>query len=363
MIHKRSIAAFTLVVLALLQLSTQKTFPRLPLEVIQVMGSKAMRYHHFLWHNLRELWPTIDNATQKAIADLGWEPPRPSLKYAEDGTSTANEENFSGEDFLYMHKQMVKETNRILAEVNGPYQKVVGFPQFPAPNDPDYPVPCNYTIPGEGNVGFTQLIVGTKTDDFYYNTIVPTEKAVKDPENLRKMNLGQLGSRLEYSVHQWMHLRFSKKTPYDIRVPAWNPVPEIDEKWEDLSYQWLADTFSSQVNPIFWRIHGWVEDRLEDWRVANGLDEIPWEHTWEGGPASTISDLFAVGLKSDLAKQDPSPPVNEDGDNRLLQEEEDHMGMHNVKTMEQVIQLLMTATGCKESSIYKKVNVTPFTSM
>lgn len=334
-----------------------------------------MRYHHFLWHNLRELWPTIDNTTQEAITKLGWAPPRPSLIYAKDGSTSANEENSSGEDFLYMHKQMVKETNKILAQVNGTYQKVVGFSSFPKPDDPDYPVPCNYVIPGEENVGFTELVKSTKTDDFYHNQVVPTEQSLRDPENLRKMSLGLYGARLEYSIHQWMHLRLSKKTPYGVRVPAWNPVPEIDEKWEDLSYQWLADTFSSHVNPIFWRIHGWVEDRIEDWRLANGLEEIQWNNTWEGGPSANVADLFKIGLNSELAKKDPpakNSTSNDDGEagmgdmgdgdgGRLLQEGEmDGMDMSSVETMEQVMKLLMTATNCQEASLYKPVRLTPF---
>ncbi len=45
----------------------------------------------------------------------------------------------------------------------------------------------------------------------------------------------------------------------------------------------MGDTYSSHLNPIFWKLHGWVGDRIEDWCVAHGLDEIPRTGTWVGG--------------------------------------------------------------------------------
>jgi len=191
------------------------------------------------------------------------------------------------------------------------------------------------------------------------NTIVPAEEAIRNPDNLRKMNLGQLGSRIEYSLHQWFHLRFSKKTPYGLRLPLYNPVPDIDTKWDDLSYQWLGDFYSSHVNPVFWRIHGWVEDRLNDWKVANNITEIHWNHTWVGGPAATVSDMFAAAAKSNQAQNDSPADIAADGPDgqRLLKDGDMGMEMSTIDTMEKVVKLLMTATGCKESSIYKPVRL------
>ena len=87
------------------------------------------------------------------------------------------------------------------------------------------------------------------------------------------------------------------------------PIPEgrapldFDQKWLDPQYDHLGETFSSHVNPVFWRLHGWVDDRIEDWFAAQeaerpgtvkrtALDGVQWfetdgkwvitEEPWEG---------------------------------------------------------------------------------
>ena len=31
------------------------------------------------------------------------------------------------------------------------------------------------------------------------------------------------------------------------------------------SYDYLADTYASHVNHIFWKLHGWIDERIRDW--------------------------------------------------------------------------------------------------
>jgi len=69
---------FALVLCVLFQVSLQVS-DNLPMKVVEFMGSRPMRYHHFLWHNLRENWNRIKPETQHAISKLGWAPPRPSF--------------------------------------------------------------------------------------------------------------------------------------------------------------------------------------------------------------------------------------------------------------------------------------------
>ena len=58
---------------------------------------------------------------------------------------------------------------------------------------------------------------------------------------------------------------------------------DIDTQWDDPSYDWLGDTYSSHVNPIFWHIHGWVDDTIQAWAAANAISgQIPWKGTWVG---------------------------------------------------------------------------------
>ena len=46
-------------------------------------------------------------------------------------------------------------------------------------------------------------------------------------------------------------------------------IPDFDDKWDDPKYDYLGEFYSSHVNPLFWRLHGWVDDRIEDWFNAH----------------------------------------------------------------------------------------------
>jgi hypothetical protein len=97
------------------------------------------------------------------------------------------------------------------------------------------------------------------------------------------MGLGELGARVEYTLHNMMHMRWCRQ------VPAIRPDPDpasptdIDGAWDVVEYDWLGDTYASHVNSTFWKIHGWVDDRITQWASANGVTgEIPWQGTWLG---------------------------------------------------------------------------------
>ena len=44
---------------------------------------------------------------------------------------------------------------------------------------------------------------------------------------------------------------------------------DISPKWDDPRYDSLFEFYSSHVHPFFWRLHGWVDDRIEDWFEAH----------------------------------------------------------------------------------------------
>lgn len=269
--------------------------------VIETMAAREMRYHHFLWHNLRDNWLNLDASTQHAIAKCGWAPPRPSAFYRDNGDQIVMEENDSGEDFLYMHRQMVILVNKLVAGT--PYGKVTGWSWCPAPGDTKWPVPEPYELPGDP--GFTATITRAKTDDFFFNVMQPMEEDLNDEDNMRAWSLGKFGAKIEFTVHNWLHMRFSELHPeIGARPPTASPSPNIDSKYDDPDYRWLGDTYGSHVNPVFWRIHGWVDNKIEQWRKANGLDNITWKGTWEGGPMETIEDLFVAGSVNDSDTDD-----------------------------------------------------------
>ncbi len=98
----------------------------------------------------------------------------------------------------------------------------------------------------------------------------------KDPTYLASLTLGELGALIEFSVHNDMHIRWSE-APRDLEtnalLPLGRPDDDISPRWDDPRYDWLGEFYSSHVNPFFWRLHGWIDDRIEDWYAAH-----QWKH-------------------------------------------------------------------------------------
>ena len=68
-----------------------------------------------------------------------------------------------------------------------------------------------------------------------------------------------------------MHMRWAKE-PEGARPTADPTNPSsIDIQWDDPSYEYLGDTYSSHVNPIFWKLHCWIDERIEDWKNAHEI--------------------------------------------------------------------------------------------
>ena len=263
--------------------SKNKTFPS---EIVKILARREMRIHHYLFHGLRNQWNSLDEIAKNSIRKMGWEPPRPSL--------TANNrvifDNNSGEDFLFMHRQMIKEVNSLLSKGNYSYgKKIVSWKEIPAPKDPYYPVPPTYSI-SDGN----EILNNIKSDAYYYNILKPLSDRYKNTSILRNLTLGQLGARLEFEVHNQMHIRWSKAMlAYREDILPFYQVQEIDKKWDDPSYDWLLDTYSSHVTEVFWRLHGWIDDRIDDWQKANRLDCIIWKGMWTGVRSHNHSHLHS----------------------------------------------------------------------
>ncbi len=179
-----------------------------------------------------------------------------------------------------MHRRMIAAVDEVLAEVGqADYPRVSGWDPIPRPDDTDYPVPPAWPT---GDPDFDDFLRRVKSPETFRDRFLGWERQFSDPDVLRQWSLGELGARLEFSVHNQMHMRWSAE-PDAIRPDVDPTSPgDIDTRWDDPSYDWLGDTYSSHVNPIFWKLHGWVDDRIEDWRLAHGLDEIEWTGTWVG---------------------------------------------------------------------------------
>lgn len=308
------------------------------------MAKRETRYHHYLWHNIREGWNRFSNTSQEALRTLGWAPPRPGRSYDKDGVSSAIPDNGSGEDFLYMHRQMIAKAKDILKKNKESYQ-LTSWSSIPAPNNLNYPVPPAYNI--TGNPSLTSYANHRKTDIYYYDTMQSMAKFLKDPVNLRNMTLGQLGARIEVGVHSWMHMRWSGASSYGYRPTNKSAIPaKFDKKWDDPRYNWMGDTYASHLNPYFWKLHGWVDDRIEDWRKANNLTSIIWNGTWTGGPMSSFSSI--------LKKQNTKANLRVPSDSHEAAHAEHDGEIGDV--MEQALQILLQEQS-KEVSFADEVNI------
>jgi hypothetical protein len=276
--------------------------PQLPNQVIVEMAKRQHRIHHYLWHEVRNNWLDYDDAVKNEIKNMGWEPPRPALTRSDDATGgqRAILDNFSGEDFLFMHREMIKLVNGILHTASDPqYPKVEGWKIIPRPDDQDYPVPPSWDNPD---------IAETKTAEFFDATISRLESRFRDPLLLSQITLGELGSRLEFSIHNIMHLRWSSQSIPERPFTDPTSPDSINSKFDLPSYDYLADTYSSHVNSIFWKLHGWIDDRIEDWKNAhNILGEIEWTGTWMG---HMHGNMDAHLLLKDLSKSKDEALVN-----------------------------------------------------
>jgi hypothetical protein len=240
-------------------------------------AERAMRMHHMLFHLSRNGWNQFTPEIRAVYRRLGWKPPRPSL----DASGQPILHNNSGEDFLYMHHQMIREVNRQLKTIGDPsYPRVEGWTQFPAPNDADYPVRVYQT----GDPGLDGFLQQVKSKQFYNQQVLPQAQQVEDPTFLKTVTLGELGARIEFTVHNWAHMRWSAAPTPGIRPePAATRPRAVAKKWDAPAYDWLGDFYSSHVNSIFWKLHGWVDERIAAWKQANGITgAYKWKGKWSG---------------------------------------------------------------------------------
>jgi len=254
----------------------------LPNEVRMHLASRAHRLHHAVWHGARNGWNELDKTQREAITALGWSPKRESTRGGVPQTT-----NGSGEDFLFMHRQMIAMVAEITAEAGA--SPITGWRQIPAPGpvmvEPNYAAHQSKAFPGNSD-GFavpnawldpddevTNRRLGSlKSDEFYWSRMRSWEREFRNPEFLRTLKLGELGSMLEYTVHNDMHMRWAsvaRDPATGEELPAGRDSADISTKWDDPDYDFLGEFYSSHVNPVFWRLHGWIDDRIDDWFEAH----------------------------------------------------------------------------------------------
>lgn len=271
-----------------------------------MMAKREHRMHHWLWHEVRNSWYSYSDDIKKELERLGWKPPRPSM----DEQGQPDLKNDSGEDFLYMHRQMIADVNAILADVgDSNYPRVEGWTVSPPPGDPDFPVPPPWFDPLGQGLPFDRL-QRVKSDIAYQKRFLYWQKTFRDPAFLRSVSLGELGVLIELTIHNAMHMRWASTPTANRPDPDPAQSGTISTKWDDSRYDFLGDTYSSHVHPIFWKLHGWVDDRVEDWKVANLVfGNNFWKGTWVGKmPGHEDDTAAAPGVHAQLENSEHAHP-------------------------------------------------------
>jgi hypothetical protein len=252
---------------------------QLPENVIAHFAHRLHRLHHTVWHSIRNNWDILEDAQREEIEKLGWKPPRPSREWVIRSFDEPPLErpsvkrpcilNGSGIDFLYFHRDMISQYRGLMANAG---KKPIIWAEIPGPgnSDPGDEVPPAWLIPGAE--WLERRFAALKTDAYYWSRMRWWDQELKNPIYLETLTLGQLGAILEFSVHNDMHLRWSvlpRDPVTNTAIPSGRKPSDISKKWDDPKYDFLYDFYSSHVNPIFWRLHGWIDDRIEDWFEAH----------------------------------------------------------------------------------------------
>lgn len=250
------------------------------------MAQPSHRKWHHLWHGIRNAHlagrltkSDMDQITRR----LGSEWQR-----REDKQDV-------GEEFLQMHHVMIANlTQHLQAHGCTPYNR---WSEPPSDKDEIYPV-FDPRVPKNG--GFELMR--------QWHQQVTSPEVLSNPS----VTLGAFGEYLENGLHNSMHMRHANPKG---AISAFNQLPAFFNISEDAnselnrpSNDWLGHPYSSHVNPFFWRLHGYIEDRLNAWLAAhnfkgflgeNGCNDenicYKWRRPWAGVVPANASDKTPLG--------------------------------------------------------------------
>ena len=257
--------------------------PKLPRQVVQMLASPEMREHHATWHLVRDRWHAMSQAERQPFVDQHWAPPRLNpRRWPADELPAPPRDPGSGLDFLFMHRRMIEHVDALLAEIGDPdYPRITGWDPIPWDHDdPDWPMPPNYP---DGPPQPKDPAVTTR----WRNEVA---QKYENDAWLEAVTLDDLGAEIENGIHNWMHMHWASD-------PWFKDLQGQDEN--DPRNDYLGSTYSSHVNETFWKLHGWIDDRIGQWERATG-ERADFSDSWEG---PSHSDHMAATVS--LARERP----------------------------------------------------------
>jgi hypothetical protein len=250
-------------------------------EAINMLASRRHRLQHAVWHTVRTQWHALKGDTN-AVAEIdrrGWWPKRPPFLE----TRALDLEHGAGEDFLFMHRKMILMMQE--AYVNAGKSPPVGWAALPSTDVPQTvykeaivagaktfvfdPDASGFMVPPPARDDEIDRMM--KSSNFLGGVMRPLQMLFQSTRFLSALPLGQLGNLLEFTIHGWMHVRWTH-TLYDPtsgEAIGRSSLFDIDPKWDEPSNDDLGDFYSSHIHPTFWRLHGWIDDRINDWARVN----------------------------------------------------------------------------------------------
>lgn len=261
-------------------------------EAIAMLSDRVHRLRHTVWHTLRSDWwsPNMTDADRATLRKLGWGLDDPPF----DQSGRIDLSNGAGEDFLYMHRRMIKMVHSVYDTAGKP--RPSSWKQIPAPGlgqyvyiekpDPSNPELKILELDTESSgamvppptrefmtqVGGTAFFEFNKSPRGYSNLMRHVVTSLRSPRVLAQLTLGAYGNLIEFTVHNWMHMRWAtlSRDPKTL-APRARSDYDVDPMWDDPKNDYLGDFHSSHVNPLFWKLHGWVDDCVDAWFSAHEM--------------------------------------------------------------------------------------------
>lgn len=241
-----------------------------------IFGTRGHRVQHGLWHAMRSR--SLDPKIREQIVHAYGPKSNPKNLLCPPPEKSDTTYNSVGEDFLYMHHQMVMMLQTAFLDASLPC--IRGWK----------------SIAEEARDDKFNWDGGPQSKSVLKRMLALDKEYFKNTEWLRSVTLSQLGWSLEITIHNTLHARWGAlmapvATTGNVTIPVNGVFPE-NWPYDDKAYNWLPDPYGSALNPHFWKIHGYVDEVVYRWLAANGKTSISaqcsndncyeWQGTWTG---------------------------------------------------------------------------------